>query len=356
MTGARFAGSAAATPAFDPNDTGAIRARLAAFLEAEVGAGVDVGPLHRFTVGFSWVTYGFTATRPGAKPERLILRIGPPNGILAPYSARPEALALISLAGSGVPVAGVHAFSDDLSILGAPFYVCDHMPGEAPVPWTADGGPAFDEATRADMGEQFVAALAALHRFDWSNAPVAALEGERDPARIVAARIDHWQERAHGWSARRHPMLEWAATRLRRTAPAARGVCLTHGDYRIGNFLADKGRISAILDWELVTLSDPLEDLGWVCLQAWRGRSPYMCHLLDRQTLLARYAALTGAPVDEAALRWWEAFGTYKLAVMHLAAAHCFEFRGFNDLRMAGMGAQLPRMLLQVEAAVERAA
>ena len=60
---------------------------------------------------------------------------------------------------------------------------------------------------------------------------------------------------------------------------------MVHGDYRIGNFLELDGRISAILDWELVHLGDPMEDLGWICLQAWRGRSPYMCHLFTREEL-----------------------------------------------------------------------
>ena len=55
-------------------------------------------------------------------------------------------------------------------------------------------------------------------------------------------------------------------------------------------------------------------------------------------------------------MRYWEAFGTYKLAVMHYGAQYCFERRGYNDMRMAGMSAQIPRMLLQVETAMERAA
>ena len=131
---------------------------------------------------------------------------------------------------------------------------------------------------------------------------------------------------------------------------------MVHGDYRIGNFLVADAKITAILDWELVHLGDPLEDLGWICMQAWRGRSPYMCHLLTREELSDKYAVLTGMDVDAAALRYWEAFGTFKLAAMHLAAAYSFETRGFNDMRMAGMAAQIPRMLLQVEAALEQAA
>jgi len=128
------------------------------------------------------------------------------------------------------------------------------------------------------------------------------------------------------------------------------------GDFRIGNFLVDAGRITAILDWEIVRLGDPLEDVGYICMQAWRGRSPHMCHLFTRDALRDRHAELTGFAIDERAVRYWEAFGTYKLAVMHFGARHCFERRGYGDLRMAGMSAQIPRMLLQVETAMERAA
>jgi aminoglycoside phosphotransferase (APT) family kinase protein len=158
------------------------------------------------------------------------------------------------------------------------------------------------------------------------------------------------------WSARRHPILEWALIWFRTHAPKARRISVVHGDYRIGNFLELDGRISAILDWELVHLGDPMEDLGWICLQAWRGRSPYMCHLFTREELKDKYEALTGAAVDLAVLHYWEAFGTFKLAVMHLGASFCFETRDFNDLRMAGMGFQMPRMLLQLESVLERAA
>ena len=68
-----------------------------------------------------------------------------------------------------------------------------------------------------------------------------------------------------------------------------------HGDYRTGNFLESGGRITAILDWELVHLGDPLEDLGWVCMRSFRGRSPYMCHLIERPRLYERYEELSGS-------------------------------------------------------------
>jgi aminoglycoside phosphotransferase (APT) family kinase protein len=344
---------------FDSFDVESVRLRLAGFIAAQGLADVSVGPLRRYTIGFSWVTYGFSASwrDSAAKVERdLILRVGPPTGIFAPYKASPEFLALRALAGSGVPVPGVYWYSDASDVLGAPFFVCELMPGEAPIPWTHDGGPAFDEATRLNLGGQFVAALAALHNFEWRGTPAAAIDGSTNVDAAARAQVGHWQGLMAQWSARRVPMLEWAAIWLGENAPAAPRISIVHGDFRIGNFLEAGGRITAILDWELVRLGDPVEDLGWICLQAWRGRSPFMCHLFTREELRDRYAALTGIEVSLAAIRYWEVFGTYKLAVMHYGATHCFEARGFNDLRMAGMGAQIPRMLLQLESAMERAA
>jgi aminoglycoside phosphotransferase (APT) family kinase protein len=340
-------------------DLATVRERLIRFLAAQGLAEPEVTGLRRFTVGFSWITFGFRARwrEEAAQVERdLILRIGRPNGIFAPYRASPEFVTLRALHGGGVPVPWVYWHSDESEAFGAPFFICDFVRGEAPIPWTHDGGPAFDEATRLRLAEQFVSALAALHRFEWRGTPVETLDGARDVARAAADRVDFWESSLARWTEARVPMLEWAAIWLRAHAPVALRISIVHGDFRIGNFLVDAGRITAILDWEIVRLGDPLEDVGYICMQAWRGRSPHMCHLFTRDALRDRHAELTGFAIDERAVRYWEAFGTYKLAVMHFGARHCFERRGYGDLRMAGMSAQIPRMLLQVETAMERAA
>jgi aminoglycoside phosphotransferase (APT) family kinase protein len=344
---------------FDPFDLDAVGGRLAAFMRAQGLADVSIGALTRYTVGFSWVTYGLRAgwRENGAGVEReLILRVGPPTGIFGPYRASPEFVTLSALNGSGVPVPAVYWYDDTGEWLGAPFFVCEKVSGTAPIPWTHDGGPAFDDARREALGAQFVAALAALHRFEWRDTPVASIGGPTDPTATALERLDYWEARMREWSDWRYPSFAWAIAWLRENAPVAPRISIVHGDFRIGNFLEEGGRITAMLDWELVSLGDPVEDLGWICLQAWRGRSPHMCHFFSREELRDRYAELSGIDVPMSAIRYWEAFGTFKLAVMHLGATYSFEKRGFNDLRMAGMTAQLPRMLLQLGTALERAA
>ncbi|MGB3502677.1 MAG: phosphotransferase family protein [Mesorhizobium sp.] len=357
-THASMTAASAGAAAFDPADTETIRRVLAAFIEQQTGAPAEIGALRRFTVGFSWVTFGFACKwtdESGTHERDLILRAGPPKGIFGPYRAFPEFVTLRALAVSGVPVPRVYWHSDDLSLLGAPFFVCDLVAGEAPIPWTHDGGPAFDDERRVKLGTQFVQALGALHNFRWQDTPVAGIDGTHDPRRAAHEQIDSWMGHLGRWSTERVPILELAAAWLHENAPVTSRITITHGDYRIGNFLEANGRITAILDWELVRLGDPVEDLGWVCLQAWRGRSPFMCHFFEREELRDSYATETGHDVALADMAYWEAFGTFKLAVMHFGATDCFARRGFNDLRMAGMGAQIPRMLLQLESAMERA-
>ena len=143
---------------YQPSET-ELRAQLTAFIEKQTGGPATLGELTRFPVGFSWLTYGFEATweEGGRRQHRsLIARIGPPDGVFSPYSAVPQFVALKALESSGVPVPRVYWYTDSPEVLGAPFFVMEKVEGEAPLPWVPGGGAAFDDATRAAGGEQFV--------------------------------------------------------------------------------------------------------------------------------------------------------------------------------------------------------
>ncbi|MEA2624217.1 MAG: hypothetical protein QOD06_262 [Candidatus Binatota bacterium] len=335
-------------------DERTVEPKLVAYLSRTLGTDVEIAGLERYTVGFSWVTYGFEASWTDARRARtepLILRIGPPTGLFAPYDPFPQFAAFEVLHGSGVPVPRPFWWSDDPEPFGAPFLICEKVAGEAPLPWVAEGREAFPPAAREALAEQFVAALAALHRFEWRGTPLERLGAvtEESAARVA---IEFWEEQLARWAFRAHPMLDWGLAWLRdHCAPAPR-VSVVHGDYRTGNFLEENARLTAILDWELVHLGDPLEDLGWICLRSFRGRSPYMCHLIERERLYARYEELAGIPVPPERVRFWEAFGTMKLAVIHIGAARCFEDGRYDDLRLGVMGVHVPRLCLQLESVI----
>jgi aminoglycoside phosphotransferase (APT) family kinase protein len=82
---------------------------------------------------------------------------------------------------------------------------------------------------------------------------------------------------------------------------------LVHGDYRMGNLLAEDSRLTGVLDWELAHLGDPHEDLAFGCMAVWRF------HRYDRPALglgsledyFAAYEAEAGVTVDRERFRYW---------------------------------------------------
>lgn len=143
-------------------------------------------------------------------------------------------------------------------------------------------------------------------------------------------------------------MLRWAMLWLRRNLPVAPRVSLIHGDYRLGNFLEVDGRITSILDWELVHPGDPHEDLGWAFLPQFTGGSGLVCRLVEQSEFIAQYEREVGFKVNPQSLHFYRVFSLVKLALTHLAAVRCFEDGQFNDLRMPAMGTQVAPVLRQI--------
>ena len=79
-----------------------------------------------------------------------------------------------------------------------------------------------------------------------------------------------------------------------------------HGDFRLGNFLVSDRGISAVLDWELVHLGDPMEDLAWLCLRTWRFGADELVvgGFGSLEELRSAYEKAGGEWRDEA-FQWW---------------------------------------------------
>ena len=107
------------------------------------------------------------------------------------------------------------------------------------------------------------------------------------------------------------PAFELALRWLHDHEPPHRPPPVVHGDFRIGNLLVDETGLRAVLDWELSHLGDPLEDLGWLCVRAWRfGGEGEVGGVGPLEDLLEAYADATGAPVSADDVRWWIVAGT----------------------------------------------
>lgn len=331
----------------------AFQRKLEGFLQTHWGRPVVVSDFHRFPSGMSWITIAFTA-RAGqgdAKAQRLILRVGDPAGILAPYRAAPEFQSLSALAGvPGLPIPRVHAFSEDASILGAPFIVSEWVAGDTPRPFEG-AEPVGDAAEIRSMCQDFIDALGAIHLFDATGS--ALTEPGLNTANAAIRQVERWAAHAHIGQAGAQPQMRYAAHWLKVHAPVADRITVVHGDYRVGNFLQQGGRITAILDWELVHLGDPHEDLAWAGLRAYAAGTNRIGGMLERSAFHEGYKARTGFAVRPEVIRYYEVLGQFKLAAMFIGAVQRVEAGVARDVRMGAIGLHLAPMLMELNRLIE---
>lgn len=337
---------------FDPTSA-TLPDRLARWLSAEWNVPVEVSDWRRFPVGMSWVTIGFTAQAAG-RTEALILRLGDPQGLFAPYRTEPEYLALKSLAEApDVPIPHVRARSDDTAILGAPFIITERVEGDTPTPW--NGAASKVESERASLALEFSEVLGALHAFDWRATPLASWATNLRPDNVALREIHRWTAETGFPEVPLPPAMHYAMRWLEAHAPVSRDIVLVHGDYRVGNFLRKGAHITAILDWELVHLGDPHEDLAWAGLRAFSDGTGRVGGFIERTEFHRRYSARSGIDVDEKRLRYFEVLMLFKSAAMLLGAQRRAEQGRARDVRMAAMGFQLAPTLMEVLRAIGEA-
>jgi len=106
----------------------------------------------------------------------------------------------------------------------------------------------------------------------------------------------------------------WLAARV----PPPSAPRLVHGDFRNGNLMIGPDGVVAVLDWELAHFGDPMEDLGWICVNPWRFGmvDKPVGGFGEREDLYAGYEAISGTQVDRANVRFWEVLGALKWGVM----------------------------------------
>lgn len=219
-----------------------------------------------------------------------------------------EARLMQAAAARGVPVPSVAHVLLPGDGLGNGF-IMDFVEGE-----TLGGRivrlPALAPA-RAMLARQCGTILAQIHAID--------PDGFRSLARLAPVELlDQWltQYRDTGQA---RPVFELAFRWLAERCPSPpERPCLVHGDFRNGNLMVGPEGVRAVLDWELAHVGDPIEDLGWLCVNAWRfGRiDKPVGGFGDESDLHAGYEAKQGPGVDRARLRWWEIAGTLRWGVM----------------------------------------
>ncbi len=241
----------------------------------------------------------------------------PPRPPLPPsaHDVLREAWLLRAVEGTAIRVPKVLATCDDEDVIGAPFYVMERIDGivlneELPNGLTGDR-----------IGAELIDALVEVHAADWQ---ACGLEGYGKPTGYLERQVRRftglWEHNATREIAAIDEVTAWLGEHRPESGPAT----IVHGDYRLGNVMFTGDRLSAIFDWELATIGDPLADVGYM-IATWAEPDdpPSTVASLTtvtrrpgfptRSDLIDRYEDRSGRSISD--LRWYTTLALWKSAV-----------------------------------------
>ncbi|MEU9079642.1 phosphotransferase family protein [Kitasatospora sp. NPDC048538] len=259
---------------------------------------------------------------------RWVLRRPPLGHVLATaHDMGREHRVMTALRDTDVPVPRTLLLDPGTDVLGAPWYLMEHVPGTAHrdvAPFAALGAPRVHA-----LGRRLVDTLAALHRID--PAAVGLADFGR-PDGYLERQLRRWSTQLSNSRSRDLPAVDRLHGLLAERLPVSPAPALVHGDYRLDNVLVDDSGdtdgtagtdvITAVLDWEMSTLGDPLTDIGLLVMYTelagvGGGIIPSAATapgFPKPDELVARYAESTGRQAAD--LDWYVAFASFKLAVV----------------------------------------
>jgi aminoglycoside phosphotransferase (APT) family kinase protein len=293
--------------------------------EALADAGVDVRGLRQLTGGASRQTWFVEAVGSDGAIRPLILRRDPLAETTSAGFAT-EAAVLRAARGAGVPEPEVLAHSEDPAVLGAPFVLMEWVQGET-LARRILRDDAF-AAVRPRLAAQCGEILARIHAIDPSGVP-----GLRsfEPVGQLRELFDGYEERS--------PAFELGMRWLDANRPAVAAPALVHGDFRNGNLMIGPDGVRAVLDWELVHVGDPMQDLGYLCARVWRfGGDGPVGGFGAYEDLFRGYEAAGGRPVDPEAVLWWELWSALNWGSGCLHMAHRHLSGKMRSVEMAAIG------------------
>jgi aminoglycoside phosphotransferase (APT) family kinase protein len=287
-----------------------VRRPLEAFLDVH---GLGSGEIQATAIGDGHSNITYLICREGG--EWVLRR--PPRPPLPPsaHDVLREARLLQAVAGTAIRVPKVLATCDDERVIGAPFYVMERVEGVVINTELPDG------LTGARAGAELMDALAEVHATDWQ---ACGLEGFGKPTGYLERQVRRftglWEHNATRKIAAIDEVTAWLGANRPESGPAT----IVHGDYRLGNVMFTGDRLSAIFDWELATIGDPLADIGYfAATYAEPGDPPSAVASLTtvtrqpgfptRAELVARYEERSGRSAKD--LRWYTTLALWKSAI-----------------------------------------
>jgi aminoglycoside phosphotransferase (APT) family kinase protein len=244
----------------------------------------------------------------------------PPLGHVLPtaHDMKREYRVISGLYPTNVPVPRPLLLCEDPDVLGAPFYLMEFVAG---TPYRSDKElVSLGTERTTKIADALVDTLVDLHAVD----PAAVGLGDFGrPEGFLERQLRRWKKQLDGSRSRDLPGIDELHDRLVLSVPVSPEPTIVHGDYRLDNVLVDSDdRITAVLDWEMSTLGDPLTDLALLVAYAERDKVslPFVSNASSApgypstDEVVARYVERSGR--DVSTLNWYVGFAFFKLAVI----------------------------------------
>jgi aminoglycoside phosphotransferase (APT) family kinase protein len=270
----------------------------------------------------------------GDHRQDMVLRLRPLEpGLLEPYDLKRQFDILTALAPTSVRAPRALWYEPSGKVLGREFYVMERMSGtvyERGVPDEIRHDPTLINR----MCESLARQIAAIHTVDLS---ASGLDRIGDGTRYLERELEHWSSEIARWQQGPLPALERLAAVVHDQKPSSGPEpTLVHGDCKPGNFAFDGGEVTAVFDWEMATVGDPLADIGWAEL-LWTspGYATSAPGALSVDEFVARWEQLTGVKTQQR--EWYRALQALKMAVIMFVGGQLFDAGHSTDLRLAEM-------------------
>lgn len=276
---------------------------------------VRVSGVDRIHGGASRETYRFRlqySSAAGSVDRKLILRRDPP-GSLIETDRRSEFEAYEAFANVDVPVPKMLWLEEDASWLEHPFFVMEEIAGFEANPVQISQPPYAEHADA--YGESMYTILGRISGADPEEIGILPSLPAPDRSGCWRRELDHWESMLDEDELAPQPIIRGSIRWMRRNPPPPpERLRVVHGDYRTGNYLYDEqGGIQGILDWEMVHLGDPLEDLAWSLSPIFDFAGNGLAGgLIPRDRAISFWERASGLTAEPERLRWWEVFTAVK--------------------------------------------
>jgi len=293
--------------------------RLAVYLRDNFSGSLETLEISQFPAGSSNLTYLLRLD-----DAEYVLRRPPfGNTVKTAHDMKREFSVLSKLSAVYPPAPKPLLFCEDESVIGSEFYLMERRQGII-IRGQMPSGISSEKKLEA-ICRSFVRNLVELHSLDHKTADLGELG---NPEGYCRRQVEGWTKRYFAAKTDEHQELEAAIKWLNENIPAESGASLVHNDYKFDNVMLDPDdltRITAVLDWEMVTVGDPLMDLGttlgyWISADAGEEmmRMPFNPYALmknvSRRELVDMYAEISCRDVSN--ILYYYVFGTFKIAVI----------------------------------------